>query len=172
MEAEGREGTLGQKALEVLPRVSLIVGGAGLCLMVGLVVAGIISRNVFNYSLPFSVEYSEYLIPVVAFWGAAYTLRKEGHVNADIVLHRLPDRSRQWFILIGYLLGLVYLIIVVRYTSQLALTSIKMHYVSMYPTETPIGYIQLMIPIGLSLFALQLVIEIIRKARLLYLSYK
>ena len=171
MEAGGREVASGW-ALEGIPRLSVIVGAVGLCLMVVLVVAGIIARSVFNYSIPFAIEYAEYLIPVVAFWGAAYTLRKEGHVNADIVLHRLPDRSRQWFILIGYLLGLAYLIILIIYTSQLASTSVKMHYISMYPTQTLIGYVQWMVPIGLSLFAIQLVMEIIRKARLLYLNYR
>ena len=164
--------TLGQRAIAVIPRLSLIVSGVGLCLMTALVVAGIVSRGVFNYSLPFTIEYAEYLVPVVALWGAAYTLRKEGHVNADIVIHRLSDRSRQWFILIGYVLGLGYLIILDIHVLGVALTSIKMHYVSMYPTQTPFGYWQLMVPIGLSLFALQLVIEIIRKARLLYLSYE
>ncbi len=170
MEAEGREGVLGGKVSGVIPRVSVIVGAVGLCLMVVLVVAGIIARSVFNYSIPFAIEYAEYLIPVIAFWGAAYTLRKEGHVNADIILHRLPDKLRQWFIVVGYLLGMVYLVILIIYTSKLASTSIRMHYLSMYPTQTLIGYVQWMVPIGLSLFAIQLVIEIIRKARLLYLN--
>jgi TRAP-type C4-dicarboxylate transport system permease small subunit len=140
--------------------------------MTGLVVVGVIARAGFNLSIPLTIEYVEYLIPVIGLWGAAYTLSKEGHVITDIVVRYLPDRPKQWFTVIGYLLGLAYLIILILFTSKLALTSIKLHYVSFYPTETPFGYWQLMVPIGLSLFALQLLVEIIKKARLLFSSYK
>lgn len=158
--------------LEVIPGLSVVVGGVGLCLMTGLVVVGVISRAGFSASIPLTIEYVEYLIPVIGLWGAAYTLSKEGHVITDIVVRYLPDRSKQWFSVIGYLLGLAYLIILIFFTLKLALTSIKLHYVSFYPTETPFGYWQLMVPTGLSLFALQLLVEIIKKARLLYSSYK
>ena len=164
--------SLGQKAVELLPIFSLIVGGIAVCLMAGLVVAEILARNVFHYGIPFAVEYAEYAVPAVGVVGAAYALRKGEHVKADIFLHRLPDRPRQWLILVGYILGLGFLIILATQSFTIALNNIKMHVVVALPTRTPIGYPQLVLAIGFSLFALQLVIEILRKARLIFLSYK
>lgn len=130
-----------------------------------LVTAEIVARNLFGRGLPFSVEYTEYLVPVITFVGAAYTLREGGHVKVDVVLQRWPSKVRPWVVLIGYLLGLGFLIMVSIPTLRLALTAIRMHYLSLYPLQTPIGYVQLIVPIGLWLFALQVITEITTQAR-------
>jgi len=137
-----------------------------------MVVAEIIATQIFSQSLPYAIEWVSYLIPIVVFWGAAYTLREGGHVRADILMHRLSDKPRQWFFLIGYLLGLAYLIIVFRFTLQLALNSFRIHAISFFPVLSPLGPPQMIVTIGIALFAFQLVVEIVKQARLLYLSYK
>ncbi|MFC2046889.1 TRAP transporter small permease subunit [Chloroflexota bacterium] len=159
---------IGRKATAVLPVLSLIIAGVGICLMTALVLSEIIGRNMFGIGVPYAVEFSTYLVVVVGAGGAAYTLRQGRHVRADIVLRRLPNKLRQWLTLIGFILGLGFLIIVATEAFNMALLAIKTKAISMYPTETPVGYFQLILGIGLSLFALQLVIEIIRKAKLLF----
>lgn len=164
--------TLGHGAVRVVPLLSAIFGGGAILLMSVFVIAEVITRNVFRYSLPFTVEYTEYLVPLVAFMGAAYTMRHAGHVRADILLHRFPDKTRQWFILIGYLIGFIFLIVVSIQTLDLALTAIAKGYVSYYALNTPIGYVQMIVPIGLWLWALQVLISMAEKAKILFLSYK
>ena len=129
------------------------------------VIAEIIGRNLFGYGIPFAVEYAEYLVVVVGVGGAAYTLNKGGHVKADIIQSRLPDKPRQWLILIGSIMGLVFLVVVTIQAFTMALNAIRVGTVAMYATETPLGYPQLILGISLSLFALQLIVEIARKAR-------
>jgi len=158
--------------LGATPRFSLILGGALLFLLTMAIVTEVVARQAFNVSLHWCIEYSEYLIPIIAVWGAAYTLRQEGHVNADVVIHLLPNRTRQWSFLIGYILALGFLIILSKDLFALSLKNIDMDLRSYYPSDTRYGYLQLFMAIGLALFALQLVAEIIRKARLLFLSYK
>lgn len=158
----------GRMALEAVPRLGLVVGAAGITVMVVLIIAEIVSTKLFNYSLPYVLEYSEYLIPIIVFWGAAFTLREGGHVRADIVVHRLSDRTRDWVVLMGYVLGLVYLIVVLKHTAGVAWLSIKMSRYSFYPTPSPLGPPQMAAALGLALFALQLVIEIARMARRMY----
>ena len=132
--------------------------GAGLALvaMTALVVLGIVSRSALNVSLPFTIEYAEYLIPAVGLGGAAYALRHGAHVRADVVLHWLPARARAWLLLAGYVAGLGYLIVLVVFTLETALVSIAQGYTSIYPSQTRYGYWQLLVPLGLGLFALQL----------------
>jgi len=159
---------VGQKAIAVLPILSLIIAGMGICLMTALVIAEIIGRNMLGIGIPYTVEFTTYLVVVVGVGGAAYTMSQGGHVKADIILSHFRDKPRQWLTLIGFALGLIFLVVVSIKAFDMALNSIKGGAVSMYPTETPVGYFQLMLGIGLSLFALQVVVEIFRKARLLF----
>lgn len=163
---------VGAKALEFIPRLSLIVAASGIFLMMVLIIAEVISTQIFNYSLPYVLEYSEYLIPIIVFWGASYTLSVGGHVRADIFFRRLSDNAREWFILIGFVLGLIFLVVVLRQMSQVAYLSIKYGRLSYYSSPSPIGPPQLFATIGLALFAVQLAVEICRKARRLYLRYR
>ena len=164
--------SLGKRILQAIPRLGLIVSATGIFLMVVLIISEIISTKFFNYSLPFVLEYSEYLIPIILFWGATYTLSEEGHVRADIVFHRLSEGTREWFILFGYVLGLVFLLVVLSHFVNVAWLSIKMNRYSFYPTPSPLGPPQMFACLGLGLFALQLVIEIVGKAWRLLLRYR
>jgi TRAP-type C4-dicarboxylate transport system permease small subunit len=157
------------KTLSLLSKVSVIVGGVAIVLMVGLVFLGTVTRFLFDYNLPPSIEYTEYLIPIVAFWGAAYALREGTHVSADIVFRRLSAGQQRWITLITYIMGLGYLITLGRHLFGLTLTAYKYHYIAFaYPLKTPLFYPQLIMSVGLVLFALQLLIEITIKARLIY----
>jgi ABC-type spermidine/putrescine transport system permease subunit II len=62
-------------------------------------------------------------------------------------------------------MGLVFLVVVTIQAFTMALNAIRVGTVAMYATETPLGYPQLILGISLSLFALQLIVEIARKAR-------
>ena len=155
----------GKNAIEILPKVSLIIAGMGAVLMTVFVVAEIIARNFFGYGIPFAVEYAEYLVVVVGVGGAAYTLSKGGHVKADIILNRFPNKPRQWLILIGFIIGLIFLTVITIKAFTLALNSIRVGTIAMYATQTPVGYPQLIMGISLALFTLQLLVEIGRKVR-------
>jgi len=153
---------------EAVPKTSLVVGGVSIALSMVLVVMGVVGRSVFNLSLPFAIEFSEYLIPMACYWGAAYTLSEGGHVNADVVVHRFPERIREWFLYVGYLLGLPYLAVITYQFYKVTASSYTGNYVSMYPLQTPLWYPQLLVWIGLIFFDLQLVVEIIKKTRRLF----
>lgn len=148
-----------------IPKASLIMGGCSIALAMILVVIGVVGRAVFNLSLPFAIEFSEYLIPMACYWGAAYTLSESGHVNADVLIHQLPEKVRERLLYVGYLLGLPYLGVLTFQLYKVTAASYKGDYVSMYPLQTPLWYPQLLVWIGLVLFDLQLVFEIIKKTR-------
>jgi TRAP-type C4-dicarboxylate transport system permease small subunit len=157
--AEALDGTVGR----AVAAVSGIGGGVALVAMTVLVVVGVVSRSVFNISLPATIEYAEYLMPVVALWAAAYALRHGAHVRADLVLDRLPPRVRWWLMLAGDVGGLAYLAVLVVYTAETAWVSLGRGYTSIYPSATPYGYVQLLLPVSLLLFAVELVLAILRQ---------
>jgi TRAP-type C4-dicarboxylate transport system permease small subunit len=161
----GIVSSLGRSLVHLVPKLSIFLGGVSLSLLFTLILAEIVARVFFKYGLIFAIEYSEYLLPAVALGGAAYTLSVDGHVRADIILRLLPNRVQQWLVIGGYLLGLVFLVMLAKQCLWVALRAIRMHYVSLYPTETPFGYFQLLVPIFLFLFATQVVLEIVRKTK-------
>jgi TRAP-type C4-dicarboxylate transport system permease small subunit len=141
--------------------VSGVGAGVALVAMATLVVVGVVSRSVLNISLPFTIEYAEYLVPVVGLGAAAYALRQDSHVRADLVLGSLPARFRWWLMLLGDVGGLAYLVVLIVYTLDTAVVSISRGDTSIYPSATPYGYWQLLIPFSLILFALQLVLTVV-----------
>jgi TRAP-type C4-dicarboxylate transport system permease small subunit len=149
----------------LVPKLGLYVAGFGILAMVSLIFAEIVATKLFNTSLPYVLEYSEYLVPIIVFWGAAYTLAEHGHVRADILVHRFPEPLRSWILLAGYVLGLVFLIVVFRHLANVAWISWVMNRQSFYPTPSPLGPPQMFACAGLGLFIVQLVIEIARMAR-------
>ena len=163
---------VGNRILDVLPRIGLWVGSLALLIMALLIVSGVIARYLFNYGIPFAIEYSEYMILIVILWGAAIVMKEGGHINVDILISRLKVRPQKWVVLCGYLVGLVYLIVLDIYFFKFALGSIRLHEISLYPTRTEIGYVQLFMPLGLSLFAFQLLVEIVRRSVDLYRDFK
>jgi C4-dicarboxylate transporter DctQ subunit len=137
-----------------------------------LIVSGVTARYFFNFGIPFAIEYSEYMVIVIVLWGAAIVMKEDGHVNVDIVISLLKGRPKKWVLLSGLLVGLVYLIVVDIYFFKFALSNIRLHETSLYPTRTEIGYVQLFMPLGLSLFAFQLLVEIVRRSVDLYRDYQ
>ncbi|MBP6769883.1 MAG: TRAP transporter small permease [Reyranella sp.] len=148
--------------LAVVPKLGLYVGGFGILAMVGLIIAEVISTKIFNYSIPYVLEYSEYLVPVVVFWGAAYALEQEAHVRADIVAHHLPVRLRRWVFLAGYVIGLIFLLLVFWQFANVAWLSFKMNRYSFYPSPSPLWPPQFFVCVGMGLFIFQLIVEIAR----------
>ncbi|WP_413850635.1 TRAP transporter small permease subunit [Albidovulum sp.] len=148
----------------LVPKVGLYVGGAGILAMVILILAEIVSTKLFNYSLPYVLEYTEYLVPIIVFWGATYALAEGAHVRADILVHRFPVNVRRWIFLAGYVLGLIFLALIFEHLLGVTWLSFKMDRYSFYPTPSPLWPPQLFACIGLGLFILQLILEIIAMA--------
>ena len=163
--------TIVQKTSWLVSLLSLIIAGIALWLMMGLIVSEVIARNAFSYGIPFTTEYAEYMVPAFGVVGAAYCLSKGGHIRVVVLIDRVPRRIREWINVLGLVLGLVFLIVFAIQAFTIALINIATKVKAYYPTQTPLGYPQLILGIGLSLFALGLVIEISRKARLLPLDF-
>ena len=100
----------GRRFLELIPKFSVISAGFALTIVTVLIITEVISRSLFHYSVPFAIEYSEYLILAIAVWGAAYVLSVDGHVRADILTSRLSARPRLWVDLIGCIVGLIFVV--------------------------------------------------------------
>lgn len=65
---------------------------SALCIVsiLGLIVAEVLSRNLFNVSLYFAWEFSAYLMGAAFLMGAAYALRAGAQIRVNVLLENLP----------------------------------------------------------------------------------
>lgn len=71
-----------------------LAAGALIVLLTVLVVFDVAARNLRLFTLPWSLEATEYMLYAVTFLGAPWVLRENGHIAIELVVERLPARAR------------------------------------------------------------------------------
>ena len=66
-----------------------------MAVMATLVFMNVVSRYIFNHSIIWAEEVSQYLMVWVAFLGAGLALRQGRHVAIEMLQDRLPPRARR-----------------------------------------------------------------------------
>jgi TRAP-type C4-dicarboxylate transport system permease small subunit len=134
----------------------LAVMGATLLILVMLSVSyNVATRYFFRYSTPGMFEIWEYSLLYMTFLGAAWLLRREGHVSMDIVLNHLKPRAQAMLNTVTSILGALMFLALTWYGAQAtwrlfqAGTRIPG---DLYP---PQGAIVIIIPIGSFLLFIQ-----------------
>ena len=151
-----------QSVLKLTERILDFLGDAGafiarlmLVLMTGLVVVDVVARYAFNSPLGFAGEYVMYLMVGVTLIGAGWVLREKGNISVDIVVRLLPLRAHAWLLaatdVLSIFLVALLLIPVIKLTGQ----SFASQSISVTPMSTPLGIVQLILPIGFGLLLLE-----------------
>lgn len=86
-----REGTF-ERVMVAVNRWIVI---AMMAVMATLVFMNVVSRYIFNHSIIWAEEVSQYLMVWVAFLGAGLALRQGRHVAIEILQDRLPSIARR-----------------------------------------------------------------------------
>ena len=147
------------------PKISGVIGEYAALAMVLLIIVGVTFRYVLKLPLHFDAEYTGYLLVVICFVGAAYTLKAGSHVRVDIIIRLLPKKARAWIQVVTDIISLGCMGILLVYTWQLAYSNLVRGVIAMTPTETPLGPLQMLLPLGALLFILQLLIEFAKSLR-------
>ncbi len=93
--------TVFDKGIDILA----FVAGVVLVLMWGIVCSEVILRFLFNYSIIWGVEVSEFSLIFITFTGAAWLLKSEGHIKVDIVYSALNPRAQAFTNIITSIIG-------------------------------------------------------------------
>jgi C4-dicarboxylate transporter, DctQ subunit len=72
------------------------LSGAVLCFIMIAVTADVSSRKLFGAPIQWVDDMSGYLLLFTGFLGAAWLLKREGHVSVDVVVQRLSPRTQAW----------------------------------------------------------------------------
>lgn len=153
----------------VLDRITRITSGVPafaigtlLVVWVILIAVYVVGRLFFQVKWMFVPEFTEYFMVYVVFLSIAYTLRSRGHINIDIVLRRFSKRVNIILAAITAFLSLLITCYLVERGIDWFLYAFSSHMYSMGPMHTLMWPIFIIVPIGLTMLALELVLHLYR----------
>lgn len=150
------------RALDRLSTLLAALAAVSLVAMTLLMLAEVVARNLLHQSLTYSWEFSGYLMGLVFFFGAAYTLRTNGHVRVTMLAEALPPRFARLLDIFATLVGLLVTGFIFYALADLTLTSFQRGVKSFTPTQTPLIIPQGLLALGALLLFLQMVARLIR----------
>ena len=153
------------RASQVLNFISEWPGLLAILIMAVTVVMGVTSRYIFHYPLHFVDEYNGYLNAVVIMLPLAYVLKRAGHIRLSVVVNALPQRVAKSLDLVTILVSFSIVIVLIISAIRLVIKSFASGTLAYTVLATPLAPVQLIIPIGLVLFAIQIMVEIAKRIR-------
>jgi TRAP-type C4-dicarboxylate transport system permease small subunit len=118
-------------------------------------VAEVVMRYYFYSPLIWVVEVSETILLFVAFLGAAWLLRGEGHVRVDLVLNFLHPKTRTMLDGFTSIVGALCCAVVVWYGVTVTWDCFVKGSFEPTSLEIPSAYVLLIIPVGAFLLFIQ-----------------
>lgn len=138
----------------VLDTLGVIAGT--LTILVMLVICYlVVMRYIFHRPPAWIVELSEYLLLYITFFGAAWLLRKDGHVNVDIVLIFLPDSWKRALNVITAVLGTISCLILAGIGTWVTANNYTRGLYSIQTLSVPKWILLAVIPLGSFLLFIQ-----------------
>lgn len=136
--------------------VSMVISAAAVVLASLLTLSDIASRQFFASAQGWAIEISEYCLLYLAFFGAAWLLREDGHVKVEVVVEVLGPRKQA---LLGVMTSVVG-VLVTGVLAYFATTTTVMEYMAgtkMYesPLKPPLYPLLIPIPVGAASLCIQ-----------------
>ncbi|MEW6264497.1 MAG: TRAP transporter small permease [Thermodesulfobacteriota bacterium] len=138
--------------------VGSVLGGIFTGVMTFTVTYAVVLRYALNRPIGWSEEVSTYLMIWAAFLGAAYALKEDAHIGVDLLLSRLPERFKRFFLLFHCVIGLIFCSILFYKGVELVQFSVNLDNRSIaigFPLFIP----QLAVPIGSAILILQFLVK-------------
>lgn len=141
--------------------------------MAGLVIANVISRTVFDRSLAFAEELSQFLIILVCFIGLSYGASQGRHIRMTALYDQFGRRGQKILMLVISAVTAALMFLLAWYSVHYIRMVYELHTVSPV-LRVPLYLVYLSVPIGLVLGGIQYVLTFWRnlQERDVYLSFE
>jgi TRAP-type mannitol/chloroaromatic compound transport system permease small subunit len=127
-----------------------------------------ISRKAFNASSNAFLEIQWYLFAAVFLLASGYTLMRQEHVKIDVVSGRFSKRTQIWIDIIGLSLFLIpFVIVIVNLAMPLVTNAYRTNEMSSNAGGLIRWPVFAMLPLGLTLLAIQAISELIKRVAFL-----
>jgi|TARA_B100002052_G_C15611354_1_gene475467 C4-dicarboxylate transporter DctQ subunit len=126
------------------------------------VIYEVIARSILNKPTIWSLEIVTYMISCVAFFGSAYVLRINKHLEINLFTKILPIKVRLIFNLIANIIAFIFCFIAFYYGCKLINLSYILGVVSVSELRVPLWIPQMTVPIGFFALSLEFLVRILR----------
>ena len=151
-----------ESVVDAISLISNRVAIVALAVMVLLVTVDVIGRYFFSRPTYVADEISGYALVGVIFFGLAYTQKLGKHVTSGILDTLLSPSKLRWLDLATSILSLLFIAYFAWNSATAAYESYVLQTTKQTILRTPYWIPQLFLPIGLSLFAFQLAVRVVR----------
>ena len=148
---------------KLVSRFSLILQNLAIFAFIALtysVIHEVIARSLLNKPTIWSLEIVTYMISCVAFFGSAYGLRINKHLEVTLFTKILPDKIKFIFNLFSNLIASIFCFIAFYYGCKLINLTYILGVVSVSELRIPVWIPQLTVPIGFFALTLEFIIRI------------
>ncbi len=147
--------SLAERVLNTLASGTKIITPAAVFAMMAIVVCGVVARYVFTIPLVFPNEYAPFLMVAISVLGANWVLKEKGHIRVDFVIRMLSARVRAWLMVVTNIVSMFAVLIILVQSARLVSQTLASHTVTLTILATPIGIVQLLMPIGFGLLLIE-----------------
>ena len=126
-----------------------------------LITVEVAGRTFFSKSTLICDEYTGYMLCAMTFFGGAYSLEEGAFLRVDILYERFKGRFRQIVDIVNWLVGLIYVVFLLRFCYSVFIYSWEGNVVSISYSRTKLAYPQATMLIGCVMLLIQVIIELI-----------
>jgi TRAP-type C4-dicarboxylate transport system permease small subunit len=137
-------------------------GGAMLVLAAFCIAADILGRQVFHVTVGGADELSSYALAIGSSWAFGFTLLRRGHIRIDALYKLLPERAKVVLDVLALASLAAFILMLLWQSSDLLLYSMRFRTRSNTPLLTPMWIPIGLWVLGLILFLLTTVLQIVR----------
>ena len=150
-----------RRIIRCLSNIGVVISGISVLFMILLITVEVIGRRVLGFSTLIADEFSGYLLVVITFMGAAYTLRCKGFTRMDIIYNQFRGRGRQAIDVVFNLVSLVFLLIIDYWLWVHILSTYRSSMKSISILQTPLYLPKLFMGLGITLLLFEVLLEIV-----------
>jgi C4-dicarboxylate transporter, DctQ subunit len=140
----GKVGQSFDKTLDIMAYICMFF----IAFIIFTMVLDITLRATIRQTLGPITDIDRLLLVYLPFLGGAWLLRREGHVNVDLILARLPRIPQSILLVLFSMIGIILGILMVWYGGKLTIELIQRDSRTLDILETPMWVYQIPVPIG------------------------
>lgn len=145
--------------------ISAVIGGTSIAVMVSLITVDVVGRY-FGRPTLIASEISGYLLVALTFFGLTWTQKKGKHIRISVLTQRLSPKKRRYLSVAIFIVSIIFLTWLVWLTAVPAIRCYTMGIISLTPLGTPMWIPYMFVPVGLAIFVIQLLSQLIRQEAL------
>ncbi len=107
------------KFLDILEKIAFVFIALAVVTMMGVMMYQIIMRYAFSAANAWSEELTRYLFIYTVMLGAAIAVRRNSHLQIDVIIGRLNPRTKAIFTIITTIGGIIFLAFLMFYSFRL-----------------------------------------------------